>query len=113
LLGSRVAITDYSGIEQQPAFSPDGRTLAFVWSGRDGCQDDLYIRPAAAMDAPPCRLTDDPNEEFSPAWSPDGKFLAWRWTALDGGDGELWVAPVSGLDAGPAPGCENVPRWRV
>ena len=39
-----VAITKYSGIEQQPAFSPDGSRIAFVWSGRDGNQDDVYIR---------------------------------------------------------------------
>jgi Tol biopolymer transport system component len=101
-LGSPVAITNYTGIEDQPAFSPDGRTLAFVWSGPDGRQHDVYIRSADAINATPRRVTNDLNEEFSPVFSPDGKYLAWRRRALGGGDGELWIAPVSGLDLGPA-----------
>ncbi len=102
LLGSPVALTNYSGIEQQPAFSPDGRTLAFVWSGLDGRQDDLYIRAADAFDAQPRRLTNEANEEMTPAFSPDGKSLAWVRQVLDGGDDEVWVAPVRGLEVGPA-----------
>jgi hypothetical protein len=102
VLGSPVALTNYSGIEQQPAFSPDGRALAFIWSGLDGSQDDLYIRAADAIDAQPRRLTNDANEDLTPAFSPDGKSLAWVRQALDGGDDEVWVAPVSGGDVAPA-----------
>lgn len=91
-----VAITKYSGIEQQPAMSPDGQRIAFIWSGPDGQQDDLYVRSAHAVDETPRRLTDDANHEFSPAWSPDGRYLAWHRRALGGGDGELWVAAVDG-----------------
>src|SRR6185295_1130481 len=99
-LASPVAITKYAGIEQQPAFSPDGKRFAFVWSGPDGSQDDVYIRSTSGADETPRRLTNDRNEEFTPVWSPDGKSLAWRRRALSGGDGELWMTSVSGLDAG-------------
>lgn len=102
MLGSPVALTNYSGIEQQPAISPDGRALAFVWSGLEGRQDDLYIRATNAVDAQPRRLTNEANEELTPAFSPDGKSLAWVRQVLDGGDDEVWVAPVNGIDAGPA-----------
>lgn len=98
LLGAPVAITNYAGIEQEAAFSPDGRSLAFIWSGADGRQDDLYIRSADAIDAQPRRLTNDPYEDFSPVFSPDGKFLAWQRRALDGGDGELWQATAEVRD---------------
>jgi Tol biopolymer transport system component len=99
--GAPVAITKYSGVERQPSFSADGR-LAFVWSGSNGVQDDIYIRTALETDETPQRLTNDRNQELNPVWSPDGRSLGWHRRVLDGGDGELWVAPVSGLQAGPA-----------
>jgi len=92
-----VAITHYSGIEQQPSFSPKGSRIAFR-SGPDGAQDDVYIRSAQDVDATPRRVTADRNREFAPVWSSDGKRLAWHRRPLDGGDGELWVADVEGLD---------------
>jgi hypothetical protein len=102
MFAAPVAITKYGGIERHPAFSADGRRLAFVWSGPDGVQEDVYIRSAADTDETPRRLTDDRNQEFNPVWSPDGLSLAWHRRALDGGDGELWVASLNGLDAGRA-----------
>ena len=50
--GAPVAITRYSGIEQQPSFSPDGSRVAFVWSGPDGQQDDIYIRSTEGRTRP-------------------------------------------------------------
>lgn len=97
-----VAVTNYSGIEQQPAFAPDGSRIAFIWSGPDGRQDDVYIRTVRGVDEPPRRLTNDANREFAPVWSPDGQYLAWHRRVLDGGDGELWVAAVRGIEVGTA-----------
>jgi hypothetical protein len=57
---------------QAPAWSPDGRTIAFV-SWRDG-NGEIY-----AMDADgssPRNLTQDPAREVHPAWSPDGRSIA-------------------------------------
>ena len=62
--------------ESNPAFSPDGKTVAFSWDGEDGSNSDIYIKLVDAGD--PLRLTTDPAPDVSPAWSPHGKFIAFR-----------------------------------
>ncbi|MBL8227644.1 MAG: PD40 domain-containing protein [Bryobacterales bacterium] len=101
-LSTPVAITRYNGIEQQPSLSPDGSHVLFIWSGSEGLQDDVYMRPVAATDDPPQRITNDTNREYSPVWSHDGKSIAWQRRALDGSDTEIWVAAVENFHAGPA-----------
>ncbi|HYO80365.1 MAG TPA: protein kinase, partial [Bryobacteraceae bacterium] len=70
-----VPLTSYPGDETQPAFSPDGKRLAFVWEGESAGHSDIYIKPVrgAGME----RLTTNPAEDVSPTWSPDGKRIAW------------------------------------
>ena len=54
-----------------PAWSPDGRALAFT-SDRGG-SDDVYVltlRTSAVR-----RLTSDAADDWAPAWSPDGRRL--------------------------------------
>lgn len=70
LIGSDAADSD-------PAFSPDGRTLAFR-SRRDG-SSDLYLAAADGSGAW-FNLVNDPsesvNDEFNPRWHPSGALLA-------------------------------------
>jgi Tol biopolymer transport system component len=49
--------------------------VAFVWSGDDGSNPDLYQQPFGESRVE--RLTTDPGADVSPAWSPDGSRLAW------------------------------------
>jgi Tol biopolymer transport system component len=71
---SRIApLTSYVGQEFDPALSPDGRHLAFVWDG-DGSNYDIYIKSLPSGDA--VRITTDPAHDLHPAWSPDGRDLA-------------------------------------
>ncbi len=66
--GTRIAPA--AGADGNPAWSPDGRHIAFT-SARTG-QGDLYLLDAAALDTPPLKLTGDPtSSEVYPAWSPD------------------------------------------
>src|SRR5262249_40095063 len=51
-----------------------GKAVAFVWTGLNGNQADLYARPVEGE--PPLRLTNDPALECYPAWSPDGTQIA-------------------------------------
>jgi Tol biopolymer transport system component len=52
-----------------PAFSPDGRRVAFVTS-RDGNRE-IYVLDLDSRQV--TRLTNDQAGDYSPAWSPDGK----------------------------------------
>jgi Tol biopolymer transport system component/serine/threonine protein kinase len=70
-------LTTLPGNERQPAFSPDGRSVAFVWGGEDGKNADIYVRP---LDGALRRVTQDKAEDASPAWSPDGSRIAYLRT---------------------------------
>jgi len=85
------AVTTFSGVEAQPALSPDGRSVAFV-SNRDG-QWDLYVGLIAGGTV--VRITNDPNFEARPRWSPDGQRLLYA-RLNDSGTYDLWVVPALG-----------------
>ena len=71
-----VRLTSFPGSETEPALSPDGKMVAFVWDGEKGDNADIY---GMLVDSgKPVRLTTDPGRDFSPAWSPDGRFIAFQ-----------------------------------
>jgi Tol biopolymer transport system component len=72
-----------------PAWSPDGRTIAFV-SRRDG-RSHIYVMRADGTGLR--RVTDSRANDESPTWSPDGRRIAFAR------DAELFVVPSRG---GPA-----------
>jgi eukaryotic-like serine/threonine-protein kinase len=68
-------LTTFSGVERSPAFSPDGRQIAFVWTGEgDDINFDIYVKIVDA--GTPLRLTTNPERDISPVWSPDGRYVA-------------------------------------
>jgi Tol biopolymer transport system component len=69
-------LTSYVGIEFLPAFSPDGKQVAFVWNGEKGDNIDIYVKLVEA--GTPHRLTTHPADDSFPAWSPDGSHIAFR-----------------------------------
>jgi DNA-binding winged helix-turn-helix (wHTH) protein len=85
-------LTSYMGNEVTPALSPDGRLIAFSWSGPKDENYDIYVLQIG--DASPLRLTEDPAVDIHPVWSPDGMRLAY---ISDKGPGaEIRVVPVLG-----------------
>ena len=62
--------TSYPGIEVEPAFSPYGKQLAFVWNGQRQDNYDIYVKLIGS--GFPRRLTSNESRDHSPAWSPDG-----------------------------------------
>jgi Tol biopolymer transport system component len=87
-----VQLTSFRGEESQPALSPDGTRVAYVWGGESGNNKDIYIQ--SATDHELTRLTTDPDQDLSPAWSPDGSRIA--WLRLRSSDAGLYVAPATG-----------------
>ncbi len=55
-----------------PAWSPDGRQIAFI-SARAGNWEIYTVDVATGQEL---RLTEHPAADVAPAWSPDGKRLA-------------------------------------
>lgn len=72
---SKVApFSGLAGREDMPAFSPDGKMLAFVWNGGDGENLDVYIKFIG--EGEPVRLTKNDANDIRPVFSPDGKQIA-------------------------------------
>lgn len=69
-----IPLTTYPGREQQPSFSPDGNSVAFIWNGEAEDNWDIYVKLIGP--GTPQRLTTDPAIDLSPAWSPDGRSIA-------------------------------------
>lgn len=63
------------GINNWPAYSPDGKRIAFC-SSRDG-DFDLYVMNADGTGVK--RVVKLEGMQSRPAWSPDGKRLAFTW----------------------------------
>ena len=67
-------LTTFSGSEGFPAFSPDGKQVAFQWNGPKEDNYDIYVMLVGT--AAPVRLTTDAAIDSCPAWSPDGRRIA-------------------------------------
>ena len=99
-------VTTGNAREFQPAWSPDGKTIAYVtWSNEGG---QLWKVPAAG--GTPLQLSKSAGVYSNPAWSPDGtKIVALRGNAYDRENSEfdggqtanadlIWI-PADGGDA--------------
>jgi eukaryotic-like serine/threonine-protein kinase len=69
-----VPLTSFPGFKSEPAFSPDGKQIAFEWDGEKGDNLDIYVKLIG--EGTPLRLTTSPGPDQSPTWSPDGRFIA-------------------------------------
>jgi Tol biopolymer transport system component len=101
-----------------PAWSPDGRQIAF--SGLLGGFNDLFLYDLEASKLR--RLTDDPFAELDPAWSPDGRQIAYstdKFTTnlqtIESGHLRLAILDVASGEARNAGGFDGVknisPQW--
>jgi TolB protein len=70
--GERRLVSQRAGVNQAPAFSPDGTRLALTLSGSGG-NLDIWLLDLATQQL--TRLTDDPAVDTEPTWSPDGKSI--------------------------------------
>lgn len=101
-------LTTDAGEQSRPAWSPDGKQIAFVWQKEGETQQHIYIQGVGSDSL--VRLTSLPGSEYSPAWSPDGKQIAFL-SSSNSGLG-LYIAdlpPAKSLRRVYIPG--EVTRW--
>jgi WD40 repeat protein len=94
-------LTNVMAEETQPAVSPDGAEIAYVWAeaiGKscEGCSDGIRV---ATIDGTAVKtLTNPPDCTFddSPTWSPDGKTILFARSMCDGSPPRLFTIPANG-----------------
>ena len=100
--GGAKQITDGDCYDRTPAWSPDGRQIAFSRT-RNGVADynvsDIWIVDADGGNAR--RLTEDVGRATSPSWSPDGATIACYGTddqqsGFGGTPVRVWTVPAAG-----------------
>jgi Tol biopolymer transport system component len=101
-------LTDGTSDDTMPAWSPDGRKLAFT-SNRSGNRD-VWVMDADGTNLQ--NITQSPADEWTPAWSPDGMDIA--FASHRDGNWEIHIAKPDGsqvrrLTNHPAP--DYAPSW--
>jgi len=82
-------LTNFTDSATQPAFSPDGRMLAFIRGpGTFVTEGQLYVK--LLPEGEPMQLTHDDQQKMSPQFSPDSSRIAYTvpW--------DTWTVPVLG-----------------
>jgi dipeptidyl aminopeptidase/acylaminoacyl peptidase len=103
-------LTDGPAPESSPAWSPDGRRIAFVTNRRPD-RDTSWVSDIHVVDVATGRehaITGGPRQVFfSPTWLPDGRSMAaigHRWPKGGGRRFDIWVFPADGSGASAAGG---------
>ena len=86
-------LTDLPGLEEFPAISPDGRSVAFT-AGVGGTRQ-LFMQLITG--GAPLQLTRDPVDHQYPRWSPDSSSIFYFSPAAPGQlQGNIWEIPALG-----------------
>jgi dipeptidyl aminopeptidase/acylaminoacyl peptidase len=98
-LGTPVNISNSPGYDNQPSFSPDGRSILFTSTRGSPSQaaatTDIYRYDLASRQT--TRVTGTPECEYSPALTPDGKRISVVRVEADGTQ-RLWTFALDGAE---------------
>jgi tricorn protease len=91
-------LTDFVGMEEFPALSPDGKSVAFTADA--GGRRQVWVRLLAGGN--PLQVTHDDADHQSPRWSPDSSSLIYFSPSQEpDGEGKVWQIPALGGTARP------------
>jgi Tol biopolymer transport system component/DNA-binding winged helix-turn-helix (wHTH) protein len=86
-------LTSLPGEYSDPAFSPDGKQIAFIWDGENPVRGDLYLQWVGGQK--PLRLTHTSTGRVCCAdWSPDGRQIIFG--RCDDNGGGVYTIPALG-----------------
>jgi len=85
-----VRLTNNSALDGGPAWSPDGRQIAF-WSNRDG-KVEIYVMDTDGSNVK--RITDNLADDYGPRWSPDSRKIL--FDSERDGNKEVYVMDADG-----------------
>ncbi|MBS1794619.1 MAG: PD40 domain-containing protein [Acidobacteria bacterium] len=97
-------LTFEPGLEVEPAWSPDGRFVAF--SSDQSGNFDIWVRSVGEGNS--IQVTKSAAHDWQPDWSPDGLSLVFRSERDDGG---LYIVPALGGNERKLCGFGYRPRW--
>lgn len=89
----KITVDDFYALKEisQPAFSPDGRWVAYVLTIKDkeknSRNSDLWMAPT--IGGPAVRLTYHEKNDTRPRWSPNGRYLS--FLSNRGGKNQIWL----------------------
>ena len=86
-------LTDFAGLEETPALSPDGQSVAFT--AYAGGRRQVFLRLVSGGAA--LQLTHDDADHEAPRWAPDGSSLIYYSPPAEGErQGDIWEVPALG-----------------
>ncbi len=91
-----VQLTFDAGHKTQPAWSPDGKKLAYVAPGGSNLGLDIWVVNADGSE--PLNITNKKGDDTDPAWSPDGKLIAFTNNGRSDGIRQVYTVAPDGKD---------------
>jgi Tol biopolymer transport system component/DNA-binding winged helix-turn-helix (wHTH) protein len=85
------AFTSAEDTAGEPAFSPDGKTIAFYKQGNQPEESGIFVQPIGSSH--PLRLTNS-EKDCCPAWSPEGQSIA--FSRYGNNNFAIFVMPANG-----------------
>lgn len=98
-LGALKKISKFEGYNNQPMFSPNGKTLYYT-ANQGGKQTDIFAYKLKSDKT--VQLISTPTSEYSPTVTPDGKYFSCIMVEPDGTQ-RLWKYPLKSKDKKASP----------